>query len=74
MRTVHELCRSLNGVLTVITQSPSILQLLPGENQPLLIRRDSFLVLDLGLDVIDRVGRFHLESDGFAGEGLDEDL
>ena len=33
-----------------------------------------FLVLDLGLDVIDGIGRFHLEGDGLSGEGLDKDL
>ena len=30
--------------------------------------------LDLGLDVFDGVGGLHLESDGLAGESLDEDL
>ena len=29
----------------VIRQSPAVLQLLPGEDQPLLIRRNPFLVL-----------------------------
>ena len=45
-----------------------------GENQALLVRRDALLVLDLGLHVVDGVGRFDLERDGFAGEGLDENL
>jgi hypothetical protein len=39
----------------VITQSAAIFQLLSGKDQTLLIRRDSFLVLDLGLDIIDSV-------------------
>ena len=30
--------------------------------------------LNLGLDVLDRVGWLHLEGDGLAGEGLDKDL
>jgi len=30
--------------------------------------------LDVGLNVVDGVGGFHLEGNGFAGEGLDEDL
>ena len=30
--------------------------------------------LDLGLNVLDGVGRLHLEGDGLAGEGLHEDL
>ena len=32
------------------------------------------LVLDLGLDVVDGVGRLHLKGDSLAREGLDEDL
>ena len=53
---------------------PSILQLLAGKDQPLLIGRDPFLVLDLGLDILDGVRGLHLEGDGLAREGLDEDL
>ena len=34
----------------------------------------AFLVLDLGLDVLDRVGWLDLQGDGLAGEGLDENL
>ena len=56
----------------IIAQSPSILKLLARENEPLLVRRDALLVLDLGFDVVDRVARFHLEGDGLAREGLDE--
>ena len=37
----------------VIRKSATIFQLLPGEDEPLLVRRDSLLVLDLGLDVLD---------------------
>jgi hypothetical protein len=33
-----------------------------------------FLVLDLGFDVIDGIGGFHLEGDGLSGESLDKDL
>lgn len=39
-----------------------------------MIRRDSFLVLDLRLDIIDRVGELDFKSDGLANKGLDEDL
>ena len=53
---------------------PSILQLLASKDQPLLIRRDSLLVLDLGLDVLDGVRGLDLEGDGLTREGLDEDL
>merc|ERR1711990_662905 len=58
----------------VVRESSSVLQLLAGEDQPLLIWGDSLLVLDLGLDVLDGVGWFDLEGDGLTGEGLDEDL
>jgi len=58
----------------VVGECASILQLLAGEDQPLLIWRDSFLVLNLCLDILNGVGRLHLEGDGFPGEGLDEDL
>jgi hypothetical protein len=54
----------------VITQRPPILELLSRENQPLLIRRDTLFVLDLGLDVVDSVARFNFEGDGFARKGL----
>jgi len=30
--------------------------------------------LNFGLDIVDRVGGFNLEGDGFARKGLDEDL
>ena len=56
----------------VIAQGASVLQLLAGEDQALLVRRDALLVLDLGLDVVDRVAGLDLEGDGLAREGLDE--
>jgi hypothetical protein len=34
----------------------------------------TFLVLNLLLDIVDRVGRLHLEGDGLASQGLDKDL
>jgi len=58
----------------VISQCAAILKLLTSEDQTLLIRRDTFLVLNLLLDILDRIGRFDIERDRFAREGLDEDL
>merc|ERR1711988_1655533 len=58
----------------VIGQRPSILELLPGEDKTLLIRRDSFLILNLGLDVVDRVRWFDIQRDRLSRESLDEDL
>jgi hypothetical protein len=58
----------------VVSQGASVLQLLPGEDQPLLVRRDSLLVLDLSLDIVDGVAALHLEGDGLPSQGLHEDL
>jgi hypothetical protein len=47
----------------VITQSTSVLELLSGEDESLLIWGNPLFVLNLGLDVIDSVGRLDFESD-----------
>lgn len=52
----------------VVTQGTTILELLSGKDQTLLVWGNSFLILDLGLDVIDGVGRFDLKSDGLASD------
>jgi len=54
----------------VIGQSATVLQLLSGEDQSLLVRGNSFLVLDLRLHVIDGVGALNLKRDGLASQGL----
>lgn len=56
----------------IIRQRPPILQLFPSKDQSLLIRRDALFVLDLGFHIVDCVGGFDFEGDGFAGEGFDE--
>merc|ERR1719393_547934 len=58
----------------VVGQSPAILQLLANKDQPLLVRGDSLLVLDLSLDILDRVRGLQLKGDGLAREGLHENL
>merc|ERR1719488_451373 len=58
----------------VVGQRAAVLQLLAGKDQALLVGGDALLVLDLGLDVVDRVRRLHLERDGLAGQRLHEDL
>ena len=58
----------------VVRKSSSVLELLTGEDKSLLIGRDSLLILDLGLHVLDCVGCFDVKSDGLASQGLDEDL
>ena len=58
----------------VVLEGAAFLELLASEDEALLIRRDAFLVLDLGLDVIDRVIWLHFECDVLAGEGSNENL
>jgi len=58
----------------IVRKSSSILQLLTSKDQPLLIRWDSLLVLDLGLDVLNGVTGLNLQGDGLASQGLHEDL
>ena len=58
----------------VIGESATILKLLSSEDESLLIRRDSFFVLNLCLDVVDGVRSFNIESDGLACQSFDEDL
>ena len=56
----------------VIAQCTSIFKLLSREDQTLLVRWDTLLVLNLGFDIVDCVRGFHLEGDGFTRQGLDE--
>jgi len=58
----------------VVAQGAAILELLTSEDQSLLVRGNALLVLDLGLDVVDGVGRLHLKGDRLPREGLDENL
>ena len=47
----------------VVAKGAAVLELLASENEALLIGRDTLLVLDLGLNVVDGVGRLDLEGD-----------
>lgn len=47
----------------VVGQRSPVLELLTGEDQPLLIWRDTFLILNLALHVLDGIRRLHLERD-----------
>ena len=58
----------------VVAERTPIFELLPGEDQTLLIRGDAFLVLDLLLHVLDGVAWLHVKGDCFARQSLDEDL
>ena len=58
----------------VVAQRAAVLELFPGEDETLLVWGDTFLVLDLGLHVLDGVTGLDLEGDGLSGECLYEDL
>merc|ERR1711937_572131 len=58
----------------VIRESTSILQLLPCRNKTLLIWRNTFLVLDLGLHIVDGVAWLHIKSDSFTSQRFHKDL
>merc|ERR1711878_236161 len=58
----------------VIRESAAIFELLSSEDKSLLIGWDSFLVLDLGLNVLNGVRWLDIEGDGLSSESLDEDL
>ena len=58
----------------VVAKGASIFQLFPSKDQPLLIRGDTFLVLDLLLDIFDGITRFDIQSDGLARKGFHKDL
>ena len=50
----------------VVRKSSAVLQLLPCEDETLLVRWDALLVLDFLLHVIDRVRWLDLQCDGLA--------
>merc|ERR550539_249228 len=65
-------CRLLLDV--VVRKRATVLELLACEDETLLVRRNSLLVLDLGFHVVDGVTGLNIECDGLAGERLDENL
>ena len=58
----------------VIREGAAVLELLSSEDKTLLVRGDSFLVLDLLLHGLNCVGGLDLEGDGLSGQSLHEDL
>ena len=58
----------------VVAQSATVLELLAGKDESLLVGRDALLVLDLGLDVVNGVGWLDLEGDRLSCESLYKDL
>jgi len=50
----------------VVRESTSIFQLLSSKDKTLLVWGDSFLILDLGLHILDSVRRLHIKRDGLS--------
>ena len=63
---------STNLLDVVVGKGAAILKLLSSEDESLLIRRDSLLVLDLALHIVDGVRGLDLKGDGLARQGLNE--
>ena len=55
---------------TTCVNEATVLKLLAREDQTLLVRRDTLLVLDLGLHVVDRVRGLHVQGDRLSGQSL----
>lgn len=58
----------------VVSERAVVLKLLSCKDEALLIRGNSLLVLDLLLDLLDRVRGFNLKGNGLASKGLHENL
>ena len=58
----------------VVAEVSPVFQLLAGEDQPLFVVLGTFFVLDLSLDVHDRVARLHVQSNRLTGQSLYENL
>ena len=50
----------------VVGESATVLQLLTGKDQTLLVGRDTLLVLDLGLHILNSIAGLHIEGNGLA--------
>merc|ERR1719232_2529584 len=58
----------------VVRERAPILELLTSEDETLLLRGNAFLILNLGLDVVNCVRRLNIECECLSGQGLDKDL
>lgn len=58
----------------ILHKGSAILDLFTSKDELLLVSGNSLLVLDLGLDVVNDVQVLHLQGDGIAGPGFNEDL
>merc|ERR1711935_401423 len=58
----------------VVGKGSAILQLFAGKDQSLLVWGNALLVLDLSLDIFDRVGGLNLKGDGLSSQSFDKNL
>merc|ERR1712224_912309 len=58
----------------IVGKCTAVFQLLACEDQSLLVRWDAFFILNLCLDIIDRMRSLHVKRDGFACQSLHKDL
>lgn len=58
----------------VISEDATILQLVAGKGQTLLVWEDALLILDLGLHIVNGVERLHLKDDRLPRQGIHKDL
>lgn len=58
----------------IVWQGATILKLFASEDQTLLIRRNAFLILDLGLDIFNSIAGLNLKGDCFPRQRLHEYL
>jgi len=58
----------------VVWKGSSIFKLLSSEDKSLLIWWDSFLVLNLGFDVLNGISWFNIEGNGLSSKSFNEDL
>ena len=58
----------------VVRESSAVFKLLSSEDETLLIWWNTFLILDLSLDIFNGVCWLNFKGDGFTGEGFDENL
>ena len=57
----------------VVRQCSSLLKMLPLEGQPLLVRRNSFLVLDICHDIVNGIGCLDVQGEGLASVSFHKD-
>jgi len=77
LTTTKKTKNKMEGALlldVVVSKSVTILQLLTGKDKTLLIRGNTFLILDLSLHIVDAVSGLHLKGDSLTRQGLHENL